>query len=470
MQNLDLKRQSRFVFKLALLIEIGVVLLGLGISVATALSALESQGSLTTLFVATSPFVMVALCELSKIPLAIAIWHSKKSKLLYLIFTLVVCFITFETLFNGFERNFAALTFSAKRLEIEKEGHQATITDNRDRIVELEQKYQDDKRVIEEKIADIVLKGQRQITEEKKSVIASNRALQEDQAALQVVQSELDTLTAEKLAKVEELAVKKQEALASRSKDLSSQQSIRQEQIRSIEKKIAGLNQSMSREMNEAFLSETKRQIRQEYQARIHPLQTQLNKLVDSGLMSEVGGGFSFQALDEQYALLFKMLDGKIATKQEKEQQLKSRIAKQNAIVSSSLAQKIDRIESHVQESLKEAKAELSQLDEHYAGTLADMEQIRLDNFKLKQAIRYLDSDIEQLYLSNQIYRLAAHIDGVERSADIKPSTLTLTALVWFGSLAFICAIIGPALVILSLHLSSKSKFPPELKAPLLAD
>ena len=64
---------------------------------------------------------MVALCEFSKIPLAIAIWHTKKSKILYIFFTLVVCTITFDTLFNGFERNFAALAFQAKEIEIEIE-------------------------------------------------------------------------------------------------------------------------------------------------------------------------------------------------------------------------------------------------------------------------------------------------------------------------------------------------------------
>ncbi|GAM56598.1 mlr8221 protein [Vibrio ishigakensis] len=126
MKHLDLSKQSLFVLRLAIIIEVGVVLIGLGISLAVVFSALDSGSTMTTVFVAAAPFVIVALCEFSKIPLALATWHARKSKLLYMILIFIVSFITFETLFNGFERNFAALTFSAEKLEIKRDGYEAT--------------------------------------------------------------------------------------------------------------------------------------------------------------------------------------------------------------------------------------------------------------------------------------------------------------------------------------------------------
>lgn len=51
----NLEKQSKFVHRLGLCIEIGVILLGLGISVAVATHAVESNASLATTFVATAP-------------------------------------------------------------------------------------------------------------------------------------------------------------------------------------------------------------------------------------------------------------------------------------------------------------------------------------------------------------------------------------------------------------------------------
>jgi len=71
-------------------------------------------GDYSSILVAGLPFLLVAVVEATKIPIATAMRYAKhKSWKIMLFFgVILLSIITFETMINGFERNFANLTFA----------------------------------------------------------------------------------------------------------------------------------------------------------------------------------------------------------------------------------------------------------------------------------------------------------------------------------------------------------------------
>lgn len=65
----------------------------------------------SAVLVAGLPFLLIAVVELCKIPLTFAFMSVNHVawRLLFLVFVLFLCMITFETMLNGFERNFSNL-------------------------------------------------------------------------------------------------------------------------------------------------------------------------------------------------------------------------------------------------------------------------------------------------------------------------------------------------------------------------
>jgi hypothetical protein len=112
---------ASFLIRLAWTVEIIAALIGLTISIIVGVSVgLSDQfeesllGRGASVLVAGLPFLLVAVVELCKIPLTFAFIavESTSWRLLFLFFVLFLCLITFETMFNGFERNFSNLNYA----------------------------------------------------------------------------------------------------------------------------------------------------------------------------------------------------------------------------------------------------------------------------------------------------------------------------------------------------------------------
>ena len=114
------KYYANFLVSLAWAVEILAVVIGLTISVVMGLATYNSfeqsggagfvEGT-AAILVTALPFILIAIVELCKIPLVFAFMAVKSMfwRILFLAFVLFLCLITFETMFNGFERNFANL-------------------------------------------------------------------------------------------------------------------------------------------------------------------------------------------------------------------------------------------------------------------------------------------------------------------------------------------------------------------------
>ena len=109
---------STFLIRLAWTVEIIAVCIGFMISILVSVSAFRSStdsigflDSTSAILIAGLPFLLIAVVELCKIPLVFTFMNvrSKYWRSIFLFFVLFLCLITFETMLNGFERNFSNL-------------------------------------------------------------------------------------------------------------------------------------------------------------------------------------------------------------------------------------------------------------------------------------------------------------------------------------------------------------------------
>ena len=100
-----------------------------------------TAGAWITIVLGALPFVVVAVVELTKIPLATAAFIAKErlNRFLFLAGLLLVTFVTFETFLNGFEQNFTVRTAPVKKLQREIHALEAEI----DRVSSSEQRIQE---------------------------------------------------------------------------------------------------------------------------------------------------------------------------------------------------------------------------------------------------------------------------------------------------------------------------------------
>jgi hypothetical protein len=161
-------------------VEILAASIGLLIAVATGIKIREdllttsdslSLSAVTSIAIGALPFLMVAIVELTKIPLATGFYNAPRLRwrVVFGVTLVFLCLITFETAFNGFERNFSQLTRSitAQHSEIlEIQGEAAIIEarvagagDNETKIDDINTRYDnlidDAEKTRQQRIAEI---------------------------------------------------------------------------------------------------------------------------------------------------------------------------------------------------------------------------------------------------------------------------------------------------------------------------
>ena len=116
------EKTSAHLLRAAWTVEVVAVLLGLAISVAVGFDGWASQQNSPrteaddwiNIGISSAPFLLVALVEMTKIPMSGAAYYATRWywRVMFTLGLLFVAFVTFETMFNGLERNFASLKYS----------------------------------------------------------------------------------------------------------------------------------------------------------------------------------------------------------------------------------------------------------------------------------------------------------------------------------------------------------------------
>jgi hypothetical protein len=464
-------------YKFAWLIEFCAVAVGITISVMMMMSSFnESMNAsgkefgvmaVTNIIIAGLPFIMVAITELTKIPFAQACYYttSRLWKIIFGISLFLISFITFESAFNGFERNDASLNTVIDKLNGEINKLDESITPKQDRILELSELTI---KKIEQTYNERTDAAQK--TKEKKisgydDEIALLRSSIQNQSS-ELISKEIDNKTTEilELRKQRDLDIKLERDRTNQSSaniktSLDDQKRTMLIQLKSEEKKLEDLLGREQSEIVDLGLFGSKKAIIDRYTPEKQLIQSTIKELRDKILainpleMQRKVNQESKNEIDrirDNAALAIKSLEGE----REKLQQKLSLLigAKENDISDS-----IEQYRSDKQKALEDFRIQQSQNKDDRDAQLARLKNQTQLIDKLQDDIQILKvqrvelrDEVNIKVAENQIYRFAQKWYGVKSAADLERNQVQTIANIFYGSLAALVALTGVMLAFAS--------------------
>lgn len=465
------EKYADFLIRLAWVVEIIAVLIGLTISIVVSISANQSYtdqgsagllGNSASILVAGLPFLLVAVVELCKIPLTFAFMAVKNLfwRGLFLFFVAFLCVITFETMLNGFERNFSNLNYAidVRKNDIENiESEIDLLTLRKERI----------QTITDESLAEELETMQLDIDEQYRTRVV--RVNEKTEATLAGIDySFKDELDEEILGLIER-----------RDEYYESWNTERQQ----IEDRFSALlldNLSDSRTEKDRLLAELEA-LKQEMNQALREANFLTRAAVDSKYRKLIAA--KNNQIDQ---ITTGYLGGDALTKQANmEDQLKQQIAFANSKYEGRISDINERIEGKKQEIVDRTEAN-TQLQndvmsgaerslsrymsiklnqEKTLGAYGEEKQTELDQintqvvdiedkiFVLRNDQRNVQAEINRLINQNQVYRLAMYAYGTESPADVDRQMVGVVALIWFGSLALIASVTGVMLCLAGFYM-----------------
>ncbi len=462
---------SRFLIALAWTVEVIAVLIGLTISIVVAFSAYYSFASerdvglldgTSAIAVAALPFVLIAVVEICKIPLTFAFMAVRHLawRLMFLGFVLFLCLITFETMLNGFERNFSNLNraIDTRKNDIESAQSEIALLENRrDYVV----KFTED---------DVMQE------------VDGNRA--EIDAEYRGVVQRIDANTRNVLNNIDYSFQNELDAEITRLETvLDGYYQDWREETTAVEERFSTLlmgNISGSSEERDRLLTELnvlKAEFSQamatanifnrgaretKYRALIQEKENQLGRITTGYL-----GGDAIEKQSTMESQLKQQLEfvnnkyaGRIADVNTRIESLKQEIADRLASNANLESNVVSRAAADKSRFATIRNSQNQEVDKYLETKLVELEQIAERSFGIDEQIfviknqqRELQSEINHLINQNQIYRLAMYWDGKESATEVERSTVGLVALLWFGSLSLIASVCGVMLALAGFYL-----------------
>lgn len=419
-------------------------------------------GDYSNILVAGLPFVLVAVVEASKIPVATAMMYARHRtwRLILFVGLMMLAVITFETMLNGFERNFSSLN-----LAIDEHKNEALLIQQK--IDTIEARKQEIDTIDPDKVDQSYNKKVATATANYHDALRRERGYVQRQ--LESIDDTYQTEYERELADLhaKERAIydawdKERVQLQTRlrtllNKNLSGVQSDKQK----LEKELADLKAEMKQKMEEAsFL--TRSQVEEDYRKLISEKEQRLYQVSDysSGTDALKQQTQTEQQLQDQLEVLGKNYQRRIDLIQSRIKKLNNDMAerqKNNEELRKKFQKEFERFS---QQAARNKNGTISRVSEEKDKMITEYETIQEqikaldeDIFKLKQEQTLIEHDINRLVQSNQIYRMAAYFANAENAVDVPKSLVGLVALVWFASLAFICAVTGVFLAIAGIYL-----------------
>lgn len=471
---------ASFLIRLAWTVEIIAALIGLTISIIVGVSAgLSDQfeesllGQGASVLVAGLPFLLVAVVELCKIPLTFAFIavESTSWRLLFLFFVLFLCLITFETMFNGFERNFSNLNYAIDTYKNQIEdldAEEELVQWRMDRVQTFTQ--EDLVQEIDQRQGEIDAVYAASVTS------ARNNA---EKAVAGIDYSFRDEIPQEI------------EALMRRRDTYYEQWSVERE---GIENRFSGLlldNISDSRGEKERLLAErnalqvemadalaaanflTRSTVENKYRTLISEKDQRIADITEgylggdaivqqSQMEGQLKGQLAFTAAKYQGRIddVNKLIEDQQALLMERDADVQSTLVGAEQAAQSSINRffAVKKSNEQVLEAYSEERqAELDVIIQSVY--VLEDKVLALRNAKRKAATK-----INHLINQNQIYRLAMYAYGTDRPSDVDRGMIGIVAFIWFGSLALIASVTGVMLALAGFYLRRNMR-PDELAA-----
>ncbi len=465
--------------KFAWAIEIVAVLIGFLISIIVSYSVYFeinrgddglAFNDYAAILVAGLPFLLVAIVEATKIPIATAMMYAKHKswKVMLFIGVMMLTLITFETMINGFERNFANLTFA--------------IDERKDKAL-LIQKSIDN--IEEQKVKIDVIKLEKVENDYAKKVAMANEnfniQVQRHNEYIQTQMSGTDDDYKQKIdAELNKLYVKEASVYEAWDKERAElQKRLRNLLNQNIQGSTAD-KQTLERELRE-LKSEMK------------------EKLADANFLTRPGVEKKYRKLISEkekrlytvsdYATGSKALDQQTATEKQLQEHLqivgrnyqkrvdsiRSRIdylnaqlkgqEESNEFLHNKYRTELEAFTLHASENkaltIKRAAEEKRKLYNENEVIQSKVQTLDEQIYGLKQQQTAINHDMNKLVNQNQVYRVAAYISDKEDAMEVQHSLVGLVALIWFASLAFISSVTGVFLAIAGIYI--QKCYDPEL-------
>ena len=471
---------ASFLIRLAWTVEIIAALIGLTISIIVGVSAgLSDQfeesllGQGASVLVAGLPFLLVAVVELCKIPLTFAFIavESTSWRLLFLFFVLFLCLITFETMFNGFERNFSNLNYAIDTYKNQIEdldAEEELVHWRMDRVQTFTQ--EDLVQEIDQRQGEIDAVYAASVTS------ARNNA---EKAVAGIDYSFGDEIPQEI------------EALMRRRDTYYEQWSVERE---GIENRFSGLlldNISDSRGEKERLLAErnalqvemadalaaanflTRSTVENKYRTLISEKDQRIADITEGYL----GGDAIVQQsqmegqLKGQLAFTAAKYQGRIDDVNKLIEDQQALLMERDADVQSTLVGAEQAAQSSINRFFAVKKSNEQVLEAYSEERQAELDVIMQSVYvledkvlALRNAKRKAATKINHLINQNQIYRLAMYAYGTDRPSDVDRGMIGIVAFIWFGSLALIASVTGVMLALAGFYLRRNMR-PDELAA-----
>jgi len=460
---------STFLIRLAWTVEIIAVCIGFMISILVSVSAFRSStdsigflDSTSAILIAGLPFLLIAVVELCKIPLVFTFMNvrSKYWRSIFLFFVLFLCLITFETMLNGFERNFSNLNRAVdnRNNEIINIDSQIALLEKRRGYA---QKFTEDDLTIEVEQKNEFLDQELNRNVRRINAVESNQLSGIDRGFEPQLDAEIRELMTLRDKYYDNWNSEK-ELIEERFTTMlvENVSGSRDERTRLLND-LNSLKEEMRVAMEDAsFL--TRSGVERKYRQLVKEKEQQLNGITT---------GYLGAAALEKQSLMENQLRQQIAFVNSKYER---RIGDVNDRLDSKKQEIVDRYAENdaiEKEVVSKAKNERSRyysansrgknsVEQYLEAKQVELEVITAAVFKFDQQIfelenqqRILNNESNQLINQNQVYRLAMYIYGKSSVDGVDKRMLGVVAILWFGSLALIASVTGVMLALASFYL-----------------
>lgn len=430
--NEKLATYGQWTYRAAWTMEVVAASLGLATGLALAYQAYsESFGtkvSVTTvdLVLASAPFFMVALAELTKIPVATLLFSASwKWKPILFIFLAALAVITFETVFLGLERAATQRQLAYERiaqqmqvLEARKESLNDFITRaiSSDEVANAQEQF-DKLRAQSDAEYNRVRNDMVRLDEEMLSPVRNN--------------SEYAGISLQ----IEQLSADRDKMVAERDSEISSATDAFERQRESYTKRISDAQSADDTTLADRYIKELaqlknpRNAIVQRYEPRITSIDAQVAE--QRGRLRE----------------LLKNNSNISETTRTRIEGRRTELERQLSILETQWAPRLDA-----------ARDALANAQNTSAGKQSDIEKSRKELDGVSIALADLEQERIPMARNDQVRRLAGRIYGA-RPEDVTTEQESFVSLLWFGSLAALAALAGPIVATVALGLQRVAEY-----------
>ena len=406
-------------------------------------------------FIATAPFFIIAAVELTKIPLALGFYRTKRLlwRSLFFFTLLLLIFVTFETLFNGMERNFSGAENKIRESRIEYQEKKDELANVIAEIERIETRTVED---IEEEYSKKILSLQeenlikiRELDEQRVAEISTYR----DGIKDIVDNAKIISDSSGQGQRIERLR-----------EDIKREEEKVEREISEISILIDKLNTQEAEEIKNKGVLVRAAPIRARYKEKIDLEQEKILNL-RQGLV---------EYKEEKENILFELEESFVASQSDSAGTVDKSIARSeeqidriNDIYSNRIEEANRRFESDLK-NIQDRKFDLQNQQKTYEDRLPEF---RDEKFKLDAEIVSLRTEIEKIVNANSVYSIATRLTpGKESAADLTKSEVSFVFNIWFGSIAFVAACVGVIVALAGFVLQDPESYRPILrrKRPIL--